>query len=205
MRNALAYVLFTFAVAGCGGNDGLMTGSDMATAGTKDLSTAPQPDQSVAPQPDMTMAVQDMAANFLPFDSGIACGNMTCPLGQQCCLTVANMQASATCADSCDTIDGSVDVMCGGPENCGGNPCCVNIQGMMLAGGVSCGKTMDACQPNVGLNGGMDRLCHTDDDCTRSAPNNTNLTQCCTLMMNGQSTHICLNNTLAGLVQGTCP
>jgi hypothetical protein len=209
MRNALAYLLVSFAVAGCGGGDGLMTGGDMATSGgNKDLSMAGNKDMTMPPVQDMTVPpVQDMSMSFLPFDSGVPCGNMICPLGQQCCVSINGMMASATCADSCDKIDGSIDVMCGGPENCGGNPCCANIQGGMVMGGVSCTQAMDACQPNIDVQkmSGMDRLCHVDDDCTRDAPNNTNLTQCCTLMMNGNATHVCLNALFAQFAGGTCP
>src|SRR5207302_452280 len=74
---------------------------------------------------------------------------------------------------------------------------------------IYCTQKPDDCQPMIDLQtfSGMDRFCHVDADCTRNAPNNQQLTQCCTLTQNGQAVHVCLNQMLAGFSQGaaTCP
>jgi hypothetical protein len=105
------------------------------------------------------------------------------------------------CATSCG--DGGFVAQCSGPENCGGNPCCITTVKFAVHD-VSCGTSASSCSPSVDAMGtGQDRACHVSADCTASAPG-TNLPDCCTNTTTMQ--HVCFNKGLVGVVMGfTCP
>jgi hypothetical protein len=113
------------------------------------------------------------------------------------------MMATGGCADSC--ADGSVAVMCDGPEDCMGNPCCAQFSNMGF-GAISCTQSTASCPPAIDPQAmtGQTRLCHQDGDCTVGDPT-TKLPLCCTVMQNGNAAHICLNKLYAGFAGGTCP
>ncbi len=218
MRFTLACA-FALSVAGCGGS-GLQTGTgdspDMAQV------AAPGPDLAMQATPGPDLAIiefEDMAAPVEtpdlaqppepPADAGIQCGNQTCPLGQKCCATFGNGMASATCMDSCG--DGALTIACDGPEQCGGNPCCVDVQNAMFNGGAMCTAAPTDCAPTFDIQkrSGMDRLCHNDNDCTSGAAN-SQAPNCCTITQGGASVHTCLNKNFVGLlgfagIKATCP
>jgi hypothetical protein len=134
--------------------------------------------------PDMAMRVPN----------GVACGtNLTCAVGQDCCVSFANNQATgATCVTSTSQCSGAV-LACDGPEDCTtpNDACCatVNLSGIgadagaMITGGNSkCGQ----CSATVSLTGSiMTRLCHVTDDCksfSASVPiiGKIDFNKCCT-------------------------
>jgi hypothetical protein len=199
----LAYALsLTVAAVGCGDNT-LMTNQDMAGTGgdgAKVQDMAMQKTNDMAVQVDLAMPIGDMARN-IGDANGVSCGMVTCNVGEQCCVDVAAM--TGTCATSCN--DGSVDVMCDGPEDCSGNPCCASFNlAQRSISGVMCTQNPTDCSPN--LLGGMDRLCHVDQDCTDGTSSMMYPT-CCSAMLNGNMTHICANTLIAGASMGllTCP
>jgi hypothetical protein len=151
---------------------------------------------------DMTSA-GDMARE-IPDSDGVSCGmGQACMNGQQCCVVIMGMMATPMCMDSCP--DGSLDVMCDGPEDCSGNPCCASVNLLQMSvNSIMCTQAQTDCNPNIF--GGMTRLCHVNPDCTDGAPNTQDPT-CCTIMQNGNATHICANDTLAQMSGGllTCP
>jgi hypothetical protein len=208
MRFAYACALALVA-AGCGGN-GLSTGAgDLATAPIPDLSTGPDfavgPDLTPAAGPeDMSIPPDLTQVEPLP-DSGISCGNMSCALGQKCCVLVKGMQVMPSCMDSCP--DGDVTLACDGPENCDGNPCCINIKNGGFTGGAMCNTKPTDCAPAIDIQtqSGMDRFCHTDNDCTSGLPGGSMLPLCCTISLTGSSAHVCLNKLFAGFIKATCP
>jgi hypothetical protein len=124
-------------------------------------------------------------------------GGPVCTGGMQCCV----VNAQPTCVSSCP--DGGFTVQCRGPQNCGGNPCCVTTVGFVPQL-VVCTTHPTDCQPNVAISGdGMDRGCNVDSDCT-SGVSNPSLPDCCTNTMTMQK--VCFNKGLLGVVSGwTCP
>jgi hypothetical protein len=123
---------------------------------------------------------------------------MSCGAGTVCCVT----GTTPACAASCPS--GFV-AQCRGPENCGGNPCCINVTAGWKVHDVSCTTALTDCPPMIDLTAGsgQNRACHTDGDCTVGAPK-TNLPNCCTNTMTAQ--HVCFNAGAVGFIQGfTCP
>jgi hypothetical protein len=189
----LTYALpLALAAVGCGDNT-LTTNQDMAGTGgdaAKVQDLAMNGIQDMAVPVDLAMPVGDMT-RVIGDANGISCGMQTCNVGEQCCIDVGQM--TGTCAASCN--DGSVDVMCDGPEDCSANPCCAsfNLQQMNI-NSVMCTMMSTDCSPN--LLGGQTRLCHVDGDCTDGAQG-TQDPLCCTAMLNGNTTHICANMQIA--------
>ncbi len=195
--------------ASCSSNEGLSHEEmDMAVAAVPDLAVRP-PDLSVPPdlrQPPPPP--RDLAYNPPTDANGISCGPMTCGPGQLCCLSVMGMTVIPSCAASCNGDGGQIPVVCDGPGNCGGNPCCVAINGGggMFGGQVSCGMKPTDCSPefNLANRSGTTRRCHVDGDCTAGAPN-SQLTDCCTISQGGADVQLCLSQTIAGFIGGHCP
>jgi hypothetical protein len=195
---------------------------DMTTSTSLDL-TMPPPDLTAPPDltmiADLTMPTGDLAIAPPQSDAGVPCGgNLICSGGEFCCASFANMMATTMCAASCP--DGGVTIACGGPSDCGGNPCCATVTGGAPSD-IVCTNDPNACAPTIDINtqSGMDRLCTMDSDCGNGMPGintgigfNLPLNQCCTLINNGLSTRVCLNSTalmLAGMfgipITGHCP
>jgi hypothetical protein len=117
------------------------------------------------------------------------CGNMTCGAGTSCCVS----NGVAACAASCP---GGFVAECSGPDNCGGNPCCVTVSPKFMVHDVSCTHAAGDCVPNFDLTtqSGQDRGCHTSADCT--AGTNVDMSalmlfDCCTHIPSSQ--HVCFN------------
>jgi hypothetical protein len=110
------------------------------------------------------------------------------------------------CASSCP--DGGFTAECKGPENCGGDPCCITIGSGFNVQSVACATSASGCAPaiNAATQSGTDRACHVDADCIAGLPTMPapQLPDCCTNGATGQ--HVCFNKSLLGVVQGwTCP
>lgn len=205
MRIALLICLGLVTASCSGGENSLpVTPKDMAMT-PPDLAVV----LDLAILPDIAKPILDLSQPLGPTDAnGVACGMMTCAVGQQCCVTAMGMQVSAMCQPQCDTDAGQVVVACDGPEDCpGGNPCCgkFSANGMTM-GAVACGAQPTDCPPMVDIQSrsGNTRLCHVDADCTRNAPN-TQLPQCCSVKQNGVTVHVCLSQIIAGFIGGSCP
>ncbi len=123
--------------------------------------------------------------------NGFVCGSATCGPSQKCCV----LNSQPTCSSSCP--DGGFEAQCKGPDNCGGNPCCITIGSGFTPQGVICTTSPSACVPSVSLQtqSGMDRACHVDADCTSGVPTNPppQLPDCCTNTMTMQ--HVCFNKS----------
>ena len=215
IRTSIGFALSSFAFFGlalpllagsCGDNSGLnVTPKDMAVTPpdmTIILDMTAIPDLTRPPPPPKDMAYSQLDAN------GVGCGMMTCAPGQTCCVQNANGMLTQTCAKSCDADAGGFALQCDGPEDCGGNPCCVNINGTKPPKDSYCTMKTSDCQPTIDVNTfmGMTRFCHVDGDCTHDAPNGT-LKECCTGTYSGQKQHICFDPAYAMFTQGaiTCP
>ncbi len=204
------------ALAGCSSAVALDGGADVRdVAVAMDVTDTPMlPDEG----PDVVVPRMDVVDVPRPFDAqpdrpviytpdvAISCGTMSCSSGQVCCGSVSGGAVTLACMDSC--VDASVTILCSGPENCAGNPCCANLGLGGGAGGpvgeVSCTATPDACIPsvNIAMRSGQTRLCHTDSDCAPSVQ----LPSCCTIMQGGVSQHVCLNAGFVGFLPGSsCP
>lgn len=212
MRPASLFLTGLF-VLGCSSDNGGLPENHADLAVAPDLSvpmdlTVP-PDLTKPPPPDMVMVG--------PTDAdGVACGPMTCGIGQVCCASLQNQMLSATCATSCDADGGmGITVQCDGPEDCpGGNPCCGDVMGLNLPKSIYCTMKPTDCEPRFTQlmpPVGQTRFCHVDADCTRSAPN-APLNQCCTLGFGGLSQHLCLTQMFATIIgqlgmgiTATCP
>jgi hypothetical protein len=192
--------------------DDLATTGDQSAAGDQsmlpvdaamsiDLSNAL--DMSVPP--DLTM-VSDLTAN------GIVCGNATCPVGVPCCVSTSFMMTVdgggpvtvLTCNPG-GCPDGSIADTCDGPEDCAGNPCCLQV--MNAISPPMCTMAANACVPQLNgmVTAGQTRACHSNSDCTAGAMN-TALNLCCTVVPSGlPKMHLCLNQVIVGAVGGSCP
>jgi hypothetical protein len=196
------FLTLCITVAGCGGGT-LSTGDMAATADQAQAIDMAQPAIDMAMvQPDLTPPADLTYVTALDAD-GVKCGMQTCPSNQVCCAMLSGMMATGGCMDSCP--DGDLTVTCDGPEDCMGNPCCGTLSNMGVNSIACTMSTMD-CPPMIDPQTmmGQTRFCHQDGDCTVGDPN-TKLPLCCTLMNNGNATHICLNKLYAGFAGGTCP
>jgi len=92
---------------------------------------------------------------------GVACGAVTCAVGQECCIG-AN---GGTCEDqgNCQTVS----FACDGPEDCEQNDVCC-----LAAGGGGPGTAGAECKPAAQC---QTNACHTDDDCSGNTP------KCCAI------------------------
>lgn len=187
MRQTITLVAL-LACAGCG-DDNKKVGPDMSMA------------LDLAPGADMAMRVPD----------GVACGAMTCPVGQNCCVAASGTAATgAMCIAAGGTCSGAV-LACDGPEDCsnGSSPfCCgtINFTGgtpdggapMFNGGNASC---TGSCDFTFGGSSVKTRLCHADMDCTGLTAFGMALDKCCSSTM-AVGLHFCAAPLAAGI---TCP
>jgi hypothetical protein len=184
-------------VAGCGesgltGGDDLGGGNDL-TASADDM----RPPDLATPR-DMTYVLRQ--------DGGpVQCGNMTCGGATKCCIETrldGGNAGQTYCAATCN--QGSISVECRNPSQCGGNPCCVQLQGQNIRD-VQCEDMITDCFPQFDFNtfSGQTRLCEFDADCTAGAPS-TQLNRCCEVMQQGQRQKLCLSTSLAAFAQANC-
>jgi hypothetical protein len=183
-----------------GGDDqSVGSGGDDLSQASQDLSVSG--DLAMPAQPDLAMP-QDLSG--IDLMGVFVCGSNLCSSTQTCCVTAANGMFSGACTTgSCP--DGGVPVACEHPQDCKGDPCCMNVANGSPTD-VACTTSMSACVPNIniGTQSGPTRLCNTSADCT-AGPVTTNDPDCCTYVKYG--VHMCFNKTVAGLSGGkfTCP
>ena len=101
---------------------------------------------------------------------------------------------SATCDLSSPWgIDSAAPRICGGPNDCAGNPCCAHVASILTwdchtsapPDEVHCGVSPTDCRPDFHLEGGEDydtRLCGTGADCFDAFQHNGGT--CCTMQAN---------------------
>ncbi|MDB4965437.1 MAG: hypothetical protein JWN44_1126 [Myxococcales bacterium] len=185
--------MFCAAVLGCGdGGGGSGGGGSGGTGGGGSGGTGGGGGTGGNGVVDMAQP-QDLANAFM-------CGSTYCPPNQKCCVN----GMTPTCATSCPG-DGGFVAECKGPENCGGNPCCITIGSGFMIQDVVCTTSPSACPPmvNVQTQSGMDRACKVDTDCTAGV-SMPSLPDCCTNTMTAQK--VCFNKSYTQFVQGwTCP
>ncbi len=178
MRTTLAFCVLLLGVAGCG-DDSNNSGPDMSMPA------------DLAPPPDMSL-------------NGVTCGTMSCPIGQDCCVTVDNTTGAtmASCIASGGSCSGGATLTCDGPEDCTSSQFCCGT--LAFSGGLDA----DAGAPM--FNGGNSsctgscafstnypatptsvttRLCHFTTDCTGLTVLGQN-TQCCSSTM-APGLHFC--------------
>ncbi|HZS38424.1 MAG TPA: hypothetical protein VFF06_16430 [Polyangia bacterium] len=190
MKTALCALVLA---AGCGSSNPTFTDD---AGNTLDLS------QNMS-LPDLSQPPSDLAGAFVCGSQGVCMG------GTVCCVSAgAGGQPSGVCQASCG--DAGVPVSCRGPDNCGGDPCCVTIANNVPQS-VACTSAPTACPTMYTFSGsmissGQTRLCHTNNDCT-SGLSNTQYPDCCTAMMGGVTQQFCFSAGLASLSGGkvTCP
>jgi hypothetical protein len=179
-----------FSVAGCGDDTTAAKGGDMSVV-VGDLSVGA----------DLAVRKPD----------GVACGSMTCAVGENCCVATSNNTVSGeTCIAASASCAGST-LECDGPEDCGTNPyCCatLNLAAASVDGGLPSLAGGDAsCKGTCGFTVSTDlttintRLCHQDVDCAGlTLPFvGTALTCCSSTMATGL--HFCA----AAIGPITCP
>lgn len=121
-----------------------------------------------------------------PGMGSIDCMGMTCDgATQQCCVNVTGMSATGECVARTDTCAGT-PVDCDGPEDCGGDPCCLSFAG----GGGSAACTPGGCGGGGGF--GSLELCHAPTDCTDTSQ------MCCPIMMFGFDIGVCAPSCMFG-------
>ena len=167
MRQTLALCALVLLVGGCG-DDSNNAGPDMS-----------MPD--LAPLPDMSL-------------NGVGCGNMTCAIGQDCCVTVSGTgTTTSTCIASGGSCTGGAVLSCDGPEDCGSSQfCCGSITfsgglnpdagaPMFGGGNASCAGTCDF-STNYPATPTMvtTRLCHFNEDCAGLSAFGQPIDHCCT-------------------------
>ncbi len=185
-------LLFLAFVAGCG-SDTVKMSPDMSVVVT-----------DLAPGPDIAMRTPN----------GVACGNMTCAVGKECCVTVANnMPSGATCIDAGGSCQGGSVLACDGPEDCTSQSalyCCANIM-FTQGGNADAGPTYNGGSSlcigtcAIGLASGAltSRLCHADADCAGlTIPVLNTPSKCCSSTM-APGIHFCAANLGQGGI--TCP
>ncbi|HWE28436.1 MAG TPA: hypothetical protein VHB97_10560 [Polyangia bacterium] len=186
MRQTLALCALLLCAGGCG--DDSNGGPDMS-----------MPD--LAPPSDMSL-------------NGVGCGSMTCPIGQECCVTVSGTgTTTSTCIASGGNCSGGAVLACDGPEDCTSSQfCCGTITftgganpdagaPMFQGGNSSCTGTCDfninyPSTPTVVTT----RLCHFDADCAGLTGFGQNLDKCCSSTM-APGLHFCAT-AIFGI---TCP
>lgn len=197
-------LLFGLAIAGCGSDSAIPeTPKDLAMPDLVTLPDLSVPADLTVPKdfsvpPDLTPR---------PDYSAVTCGNATCAKGQTCCITVdaQNQMVSESCQASCDKDAGAVPLACDGPDQCGGNPCCVDIafaNNMVQTNGAMCTKNMGSCNFNFMGMGVTTRLCHQDVDCAGQQVLGMPL-KCCSAQ--AQPIHFCAIPINMGGIAVTCP
>jgi hypothetical protein len=204
LSSALALIPASLMTGGCG-DTGLNNNNNDAS-GARDLAVAdlshPAPPPDFAQPPVIDLSVPLDLSYIPPTDAnGIAnCGDMSCGVGQVCCVSFAGGTFSASCASACG--EGGVTATCDGPEDCGGNPCCAMTSGTTL-NGVMCTSMPSDCPPSLGFGAGQTRACHVDGDCTYGLTNSQG-PDCCSATQNGATVHFCFDKQFA-LGGITCP
>ncbi len=79
---------------------------------------------------------------------------------------------------------------CGGPADCGGDPCCYQVTPVQNGGQLSCASSASSCVPEQGVDTFTTRLCTTDADCTAGGVS-TQLATCCPSTVQGKNVHAC--------------
>lgn len=161
--------------------------------------------------PDMSMPDLAVGADLaVRTPDGVACGGMTCSVGQSCCVMASGqMTTSTTCIGAGGNCNGGAVLACDGPEDCGSGMqyCCGTIQ---FSGGTPDGGAVMFGGGNSSCTGSCDftfqqgsvktRLCHADVDCTGLSAFGMNLDKCCSSTQ-APGLHFCAA-ALAGI---TCP
>ncbi len=189
MRQTLALCALILCAGGCG-DDTTSAGPDMS-----------MPD--LLPGPDMAVRVPD----------GVACGSMTCAVGQSCCVTASGTTTTSdTCITTGGTCSGGAVLACDGPEDCSNASmqyCCGTIAftggtpdggAVMFNGGNS--SCTGSCDFNLGTGQITTRLCHADVDCTGLSAFGQSLDKCCSSAM-APGLHFCAAALGVGGI--TCP
>ncbi|MFN7134482.1 MAG: hypothetical protein ACK4N5_20545, partial [Myxococcales bacterium] len=132
-------------------------------------------------------------------EPGVRCGAAQCPVGEVCCVTIADGGFSGTCASSC--ADGGQALACDGPEDCSGQTgiCCGEVRSgagtppncPIASAKSSCTGTCNTSFSFFCPGTNTVRLCHTTPDCTESsAPT------CCTYRQGSDEISFCTPNLL---------
>ena len=182
MRQIVALCALVLCAGGCG-DDTTSSGVDMS-----------MPDLSLPP---------DMSLN------GVGCGSMTCPIGQECCVTVSGTGTTAsTCIATGGDCTGGAVLACDGPEDCTSSQfCCgtISFSGglnpdagtpMFGGGNASCAATCDFNFTQGTPNMVTTRLCHFDADCAGLSAFGQNLDKCCTSAQ-APGLHFCASSLFA--------
>jgi hypothetical protein len=140
-------------------------GTPDAPPGTPDARPtpdAPPGTPDARPTPDAMTMPDAMTTPDAGGTVGVACGAMTCTMGDDCCVTPhgGGQPPDFSCDTSCG--QGELTYACDGPEDCPGQHCCLYNSGFTYG---------SACQDSCG-NGG-DVTCNVAGDC----PNGGD--QCC--------------------------
>ena len=194
-------------LAGCGSNP-TSPADDGGSGGGGGSDLAVITDSSVAPVDQAGGGPTDLTVYNPPSDAGaFTCGNDNCNLQTQvCCVTLPNdtgVGGGGACATKGQCTNG-LPVSCGGPENCGGKPCCLTLVSKTPKD-ISCVAAQTDCVPNLDLTAsGKTRLCHVDADCTAGA-SGTMYPDCCSGMQGGVEQHFCFNKGFAGVFNFKCP
>src|SRR4051812_2823199 len=186
MMRAMRQSLASYALASCASL--LLVGF---AAGCGDDTDA-GPDMSM---PDL-LAGPDLAVRT---PDGVACGGMTCSVGQSCCVMASGTTTtSSTCITTGGDCSGGAVLACDGPEDCGSGMqyCCGTIAftggidpdggaAMFQGGNSSCNASCDAAlNPGSGSTPTTvkTRLCKINDDCTGLSilGGSVKLDKCCT-------------------------
>jgi hypothetical protein len=96
---------------------------------------------------------------------GVPCVGRSCSDGLACCYTSPTMPETCSLPATC-TANGKSYVACDGPEDCGGQACCINTVAPHGAFGAVCSDTATCPAPNA-------TVCHVGDgacDC-KAGPN----------------------------------
>jgi hypothetical protein len=196
--------IFAVLIVGCGSDpiattDGGGGGND-GPAVVADLSGSGSVDQAPGGPPDLTTYVP-------PTDGGkFTCGTESCnPATQVCCVKLPNdagVGGGGSCVATGQCSSG-LPVQCGGPEFCGGKPCCLTLANKMPKD-ITCSAAQTDCAPNIDLSGsGKTRLCHVDTDCTAGAAN-TAYPNCCKGTQGGVEQHFCFSKAFAMIAGFDC-
>ena len=89
---------------------------------------------------------------------------------------------------------GGSPLPCNGPQDCGGNACCLTIPGLSGSTTLGCTASPSACVPARAPDR-MTRLCREDGDCTAGGIS-TNETRCCHASVMSQQAMTCTDPTL---------
>lgn len=125
---------------------------DVIDAATPDGATTEPLIDGAPGVPDARLPID---ATPVPPDAtlGVACGAATCATQQVCCVSFGGGGQQLDCSDNCG--GGDLTYECDGPEDCGGDDCCLAGSG----GGSTCRSS---------CNFGQQLTCRSDGDCPSS-------------------------------------